>query len=186
MLSKETVDINFVIISPEPNIGRLKGTVRSIFNNYRSDAKIICSVNKTIKKPQIDEMCDVCPTFRGGQTITSLINNGMKRAHKGWNMIVVEGAWVPKNIQNKYLRWMSDSKDVLFPIVMNLDRQGIPMRILSTFSECTLNGVLLDKDFFLEVGNLSENPLKISREFWAMEAADKGARFKAILGIKIC
>jgi hypothetical protein len=184
--AKDSPDINFVIISPEPNIGRLKGTVRSIKNNYREDAKIICSVEKGIKKPQIEEMREVCPSFRGGQTVTSLINNGMKHAPSGWNMLVVEGAWVPKNIQYKYSKWISSPKDVLFPIVINFDRQGMPARILSTFGECTLNGILLNKDFFFEIGNLSENPLKISREFWAMEAADKGANFKAILGIKIC
>jgi hypothetical protein len=178
--------INFVILSPEPNIGRLKGTVRSIKNNYSSDANIICCVEKSLKNEQLDELKQICPVYKGGNTITSLINNGIKNSSKGWVMLVMEGAWVPRNIQYRYSKWISDSKDILFPIVINYDREGIPVKIMNTFDECTLNGILIDRDFFLKIGKLSENPLKISREFWSFDAIEKGARFKSILGIKIC
>lgn len=180
------IKINFIILSPEPNIGRLKGTIRSIKNNYDPDAKIICSVEKGIKKEEIEEYKSICPTFRSGNTITSLINNGIKNAYEGWNLFVVEGAWIPRNIKNRYLTWIKDEKDILFPIVINYDREGNPVKIFSTFSECTLNGILVYKKFFIEIGKLSENPLKISREFWSFDALEKGAKFKAILGIKIC
>jgi hypothetical protein len=180
------IDINFVVLSPEPNIGRLKGTLRSIKNNYREDASIICSVNKEIKKPQIEEMNLVCPTIRGGDTMTSLINKGIKNSKPGWTMLIMEGAWLPKNVQYRYSMWINSEADILFPIVTSYNKEGVPVKIYNTFSECTLNGILLDRDFFLKVGKLSENPLKISREFWSMEAAEKGAVFKAILGIKIC
>jgi hypothetical protein len=180
------IDINFVILSPDPNIGRLKGTVRSIKNNYKEDANIVCSVRKDIKKPQLDEMNDVCSTLRGGETVTSLINNGMKNSESGWTMMIMEGAWLPRNIQYRYSVWIEKETDVLFPIVVNYDKEGMPTKIYNTFADCTLNGMMIDRDFFLKVGKLSENPLKISREFWAMGAAELGAVFKAILGIKIC
>lgn len=180
------IKINFIILSPDPNIGRLKGTVRSIKNNYDIDAKIICSVEKGIKKTEIEEYKSICPTFKSGQTITSLINNGIKNAHDGWNLFVMEGAWIPRNIKDRYSKWIKDEKDILFPIVINYDREGNPIKIFNTFSDCTLNGILVYKKFFIEVGKLSENPLKISREFWSFDALEKGAKFKAILGIKIC
>lgn len=186
MFDDKFLDINFIVLSPEPNIGRLKGTVRSIKNNYKEDANIVCSVEQSIKKEQLDEMKEVCPSFRGGETITSLMNNGMKHAHGGWNMFIVEGAWLPRNIWKRYSTWIRSSKDILFPIIMQYDKTGAPSKVLASFDECTLNGILVDRDFFLEVGKLSDNPLKISREFWALEATDKGAQFKAILGIKIC
>jgi hypothetical protein len=182
----EDFKINFIIISPEPNIGRLKGTVRSIKNNYNETSNIICSVEKSIKKNQLDEYKEVCPSFKSGQTITSLINNGIKNANNGWNMLIMEGSWLPKNIEQRYKRWVKREKDILFPIVVNYDREGNITKILNNFSESTLNGILINKKFFLEVGNLSENPLKISREFWSYDAIEKGAQFKAILGIKIC
>jgi hypothetical protein len=180
------LDMGFIILSPEPNIGRLKGTVRSIKNNYSQDARMVCVVEKGTKKPEIDEMKEVCPTFRGGQTVTSLINTGFKNAGTGWNMLIMEGAWLPAGVKFRYSRWIKSEKDILFPIVVNYDRDGHPTKVFGTFSECTINGILADRDFFLGVGKLTENPLKISREFWAMDAVNKGALFKGILGIKIC
>jgi hypothetical protein len=178
--------INFIILSPEPNIGRLKGTIRSIKNNYGEQSKMICSIEKSIKKPELEEYKSLCPAFRAGQTITSLINNGIKHAYDGWNMLVIEGAWMPKNIEYRYKKWIENEKDILFPIVVNYDREGNPTKIFSTFADCTINGILINKKFFLSIGNLSENPLRISREFWSYSAIEKGAKFKGILGIKIC
>lgn len=185
-MGNKEIEISFVILSPDPNIGRLKGTVRSIKNNYKEDASIVCSVTKEVKKPQLDEMNEVCPTSKGGNTVTSLINNGIKNSRSGWTLLIMEGAYLPRNVQYRYSRWIKEKTDVLFPIVTSYDKEGIPTKIYSTFPECTLNGIMIDRDFFLKVGKLSENPLKISREFWAMEATEKGAVFKAILGIKIC
>jgi hypothetical protein len=181
----KNLDINFVIVSPDPNIGRLIGTVRSIKNNYKEDASIICLVEKKIKKQNIDEMKSICPTFKGEQTITSLMNKGMQKSKDGWVMFIIEGAFLPKKIEYRYSAWIENEKDILFPIVVNYDRDGNPKKIFNTFSECTLNGIMINKKFFLDVGNFSENPLKISKEFWSYEAVSKGAKFKALLGVKI-
>jgi len=178
--------VSIVILSPEPNIGRLKGTIRSIRNNFSSDCGIICSVEKGIKKDQIEEMRTVCPTFRAGKTVTSLINTGVKNSKPGWLMMIMEGAWLPHGVEKKYFKWIKSDSDVLFPIVVDYDLEGFPKRILKNFSDCTLNGLLINREFFLSVGNLTDNPLEISREFWAMDAVEKGAKFKAILGVKIC
>jgi hypothetical protein len=183
---RQSNNMTFVILSPEPNIGRLKGTVRSIRNNYCDGAMVVCAVAKSIKKPELEEMKEVCPTFRGGETVTSLMNAGLKHAEEGWCMFIMEGAWLPRNIESRYFRWVEGEKDVLFPIVVTYDIQGVPTKILSEFSECTLNGILIHKNLFTEVGKFSDNPIKISKEFWGLEAASKGTKFKAILGVKIC
>jgi hypothetical protein len=99
---------------------------------------------------------------------------------------MMEGSWLPKNVKLRYLTWIKSEKDILFPIIINYNKEGKPIKILSNFSDCTLNGILIRKEFFLEIGKLSENPLQISREFWSIDAFEKGANFKAILGIKIC
>lgn len=183
---RQSNNITFVILSPEQNIGRLKGTVRSIKNNYCDDARIVCSVGKATKKTELEEMKTVCPTFKGGETVTSLMNTGLKNAEEGWCMFIMEGAWLPRNIESRYFRWVEGEKDVLFPIVVAYDIQGMPTKILSEFSECTLNGILVHKSLFNEVGKFSDNPIKISKQFWGLEAASRGTKFKAILGIKIC
>lgn len=180
------LDINFIILSPDPNIGRLKGTVRSIKNNYRENANIICLVEKKIKKDNLEEMNQVCKTYRGGETITSLMSKGIRKSKDGWCMFIIEGAWLPKKIEYKYSAWIESENDVLFPVIAVQDRAGNPKKILGTFSNCTLNGILINKKLFLNAGDFSDNPIKISKEFWSYDAFEKGANFKGILGIKIC
>lgn len=181
----EKPKITFVILSPEPNIGRLKGTIRSIKNNYREDAEMVCVVGRAVNKEIVAEMKLECPVFKGGDTITSLMNTGLKNSN-GWCLFVIEGAIIPKSIESRYFKWINNEKDVLFPIVVTYNIQGEPIKILSTFADCTLNGMLIHKKLFDEVGKFTDNPIKVSKEFWALDATCKGAFFKAILGVKIC
>lgn len=177
--------LSFVILSAEPNIARLRDTVRSIKNNFPS-VPTVCAVEKGIKKPQMDEMKEVCPTIKGGDTVTSLINKGMEAVRgEGWRLFVMEGARVPSSIVSRYSRWIKGHRDVLFPIVVNHDREGRPMKILSSFEECTLNGMLIHSRLFGEVGPFSENPIGVSKSFWAFDAHARGAVFKAVLGVTV-
>ena len=178
--------IGFVVLSPEPNIARLKDTVRSIKTIFGNDAKIACSVAQQIKKAQIDEMKEVCPAFRGGETVTSLMNSGMSRMKgEGWRMFVMEGARMPKSIATRYSRWIRSENDVLFPITIVHDRDGKPLKIMATFEESTLNGMLIHSRLFKETGEFSNNPISVSKCFWAMDAVRFGASFKGIIGVKI-
>lgn len=178
--------LGYVILSPEPNIARLKDTVRSIRNSFGDGPAVACCVVGDIKDPQLDEMCGVCPSFRGGNTVTSLINQGFERiGGDGWRVFVMEGARVPSSLVSRYSRWIQSDRDVLFPIVVNHDRDGNPSTILSSFEDCTLNGMLIHSRLFREAGNFSDNPIGVSKAFWAAGAAEKGAVFKAILGVKI-
>lgn len=177
--------LGYIIISPENNIGGLKNTIRSITNNYE-DAKIVCTVSSNIKKEQLSEYKSLCKTYKGKNTITSLINKGFEKTEEEWNVIITEGSRIIKNIEKKYFSWIKNYKDVVYPLIVNYDSKGFPVQIYDKFYDCTLNGICINKKFYKEVGNLSENPLEISRKFWALEAKEKKANFKSILGIKIC
>lgn len=178
--------LGFVIISPEPNITRLKDTVRSIRLNFGEGAKIVCSICRGIKKDQLDEYKEACPSFRGGDTVMSLINHGIKKmSGQGWRVLIMEGARIPSGLESRYRRWIEDEKDILFPIVMNHDREGKPSLILAKFEDSTLNGTMIHTSLFGKVGEFSDNPIGISKKFWGLDAEEKGARFKAILGVKI-
>ena len=178
--------VGFVIISPEPNIARLKDTVRSIRANFGEGCGIACSVGKGIKKDQLDEFKAVCRSFRGGETVMSLINNGLKKSSgDGWKILVMEGARVPNSLLKRYCRWIQSEKDVLYPIVMNQDIEGRPLSVLTDFEESTLNGMMLHASFFKDVGDFSDNPIGVSKKFWGMDAEKNGAKFKAILGVKV-
>jgi hypothetical protein len=179
------INFGFVIIAPEHNIGRIQGTIRSIKNYYR-EAPYICVVDNTTSKEEIAEIKELCPTHKGKGTITSLLNTGMKKGNSEWNFLVMEGTSIRPALDVKFGRWISSQNDVLYPIVVDYNREGIPVKIYSDFEEATLNGLCIHQKFFKAVGDFSENPLNISKKFWALEACDLGGKFKAILGAKIC
>lgn len=178
-------EFGFIIISPEHNIGGLKGTVRSIVNNYSPGVKIICVTEKGVKSDVFKEMNGICKTYKGGNTITSLINAGFEKGHAEWNIIVMEGCWVKGNLHSKYSTWINSYTDVLYSIVTSYNREGLPLKIYKDFDECTLNGLCINRKFFKEVGKFSENPLGYSKFFWALDAIEKKGKFKGILGLKI-
>lgn len=178
--------LGFIIISPEPNVVRLRDTVRSIKMTFGDEARMVCSVAQSTKKPQLDEMKGVCASSRGGNSITSLMNHGMASIKfEGWRMFVMEGVRIPRGIAGRYARWINGDRDVIFPITINHDRDGRPLKIMSTFDESTLNGTLIHSNLFRDAGEFSDNPIGVSKEFWAMGAVANGAVFKGVLGVKI-
>jgi hypothetical protein len=183
--TKKELSFGFVILSPEHNIGRVKGTVRSIKNRYNENVPISCVVDGDTKASELKELKEVCPTTRGKKTITSLLNAGIKRGHKEWNILVIEGAMVRPKLDQKYFYWVENEKDILFPIVVDYNRDGLPVKIYSDFHEASLNGICIHQKTFKEVGDFTENPLQISKEYWSYEASSQGCRFKAILGTKM-
>lgn len=177
--------LGYVIISPEPNIGGLKNTIRSIRNNYE-DSNIICIVNKNIKKEQYAEYKDICEVHKGKDSIVSLINKGFEKTKEEWNLLLIEGSRITKNIEKKYSNWIKSCNDVLYPLIVDYDSKGYPIHIYNEFYNCTLNGICINRNFYKKVGDLSNNPLEISRKFWSLEAIENKANFKSILGVRIC
>lgn len=178
-------DLGFVIISPQPSLGGLKNTVRSINNNYPGSS-YICVVPQTTRAEEIKEMSDVCKVIKGKQTITSLINAGIKKSEKEWNLIVIEGSVIHKSIGRKFSIFLKDEKDILFPIVIEYDFQGKPRKMHADFVEGTLNGILINQKTFKKVGNFTDNPLEMSKLMWSVQAINEGCCFKGILGAKLC
>lgn len=179
-------NFGFIILSPDHNIGGLKGTLRSILNNYSSSVNVVCATGKTTKPSQFKEMNECCKTYRGGNTITSLINIGLDKGHDEWNIIIMEGCWVKRNIHLKYERWIESYADVLYSIFINYNKEGHPIKIFKDFEECSLNGICIHKKLFKEIGKFSDDPLNVSRLLWSVDAKNKkNANFKGILGTKI-
>jgi hypothetical protein len=88
-------------------------------------------------------------------------------------------------MEYRYRRWIEDERDIIFPIVMNHDLEGRPTVVLARFEESTLNGTMVHSSMFKKVGPFSDNPIGISKRFWGLDAEEQGARFKAVLGVKI-
>lgn len=183
---KNIINIGFIILCAEPNIGSLKYTIKSIKANYRN-SNFISIVPKTIHADDLKEYKECCPTYKGKDTITSLINAGFKNSKSEWNVIIMEGAWMSANLNKKYSYFHDGNiKDIFFPIVCDYDVYGKPRKIYNNFWDCSLNGLTIHQKTFKEVGNFCDNPLEISRLMWALKAQEIGCSFKSILGAKIC
>ena len=184
MHESKNLNYGFVILSPDINYGRVFTTIRSIRANY-GDVPIVCTVPKEATAKQIEQLKELCPTYKGKSHFTSLINVGIKNGHKEWNLVVMEGAIVPYRVIHKYSRFVEQQTDILFPIMPDYDLDGKPIRLNAQFYDSSLNGLFIHAETFKKIGNLTDNPLEISRTFWAIDAINKGCRFKAILGIRI-
>lgn len=185
MRDRKKIDLGFVILSPEHNIGKVQTTFRSIRNRYGL-VPIICVVDGKTTASELKELRGVCPTYKGKGTITSLLNLGLSKGHSGWNMFAMEGSIVRANLDQKFGYWADGEENVLYPIVTDYNRDGVPIKIYNEFEECTLNGLCIHSEFFKKVGDFSDNPLDVSRRFWALEAAGFEVKFKGILGAKFC
>ena len=179
------LNFGFVILSPDHDLGRLKSTINSIKNRYSSEVTYVCATSKDATAEDIKEMNEVCPTFRAGTTFTSLINKGMSKGHKEWNLIIVEGTIVKRGMQFKYSRFIESDLDVLYPIVVDYDRDGKPVKLHMSFDEAPLNGIFVHQKAFKLVGNFGNNSLEIEKLLWAVDANNKGCKFKGILGAKV-
>jgi len=178
------LDFSFVIIAPEFNIGRIQSTAKSLKNNF-PDVPFICVVPKDASTADLAEIKEVCPVHKSKHTITSLINTGLKKGNKKWNLFIFEGSWVRNGAVNKLFGFAKDEKDILFPIIVKYDALGKPTTSHTNFIDGSLNGLLIHQSTIKEVGEFSDNPLEISKTMWALDAISKGYRFKAILGVKI-
>lgn len=176
------IKMGFIILSSEASTARVKSTYNSIMNNL-DGCSAICVVPKKTKKENILELEKICPVFKGKDTFTSLINSGCSNGSEDWNTTLVEGVVVRKSIQKLYTSFCKSEKEVLFSVNFIKDLLGKPIKIFDNFYECSLNGIMMHKNAFKEIGSFEEyESLEKSKLLWAANAIDKGYRFKGIVG----
>lgn len=176
MYTHKPLQCGFVILCPEHAVGLLKTTSNSIRCRY-PNTPMLCATDDTATVEDIKEMKLICPTYKGRSTFSSLINVGMKHAEAEWNFIVCAGATVRSKMDHRFSFFIENEKDVLFPIAENK----------TSFVDATLNGLFINKKTWNEVGEMANvGPFETIKLMWALEAIDKGVKFKAIAGSKIC
>lgn len=175
-------DFGFLVLCPEKNLGGFSTTVRSIKHNYPY-APILGIVGNNATQQEMDEMNSHSESIKGSNTITSLINVGMKNTKAPWNVIVFAGSWIRSSLYTKFDAFVKSEKDILFPVV---DWHY-------NFVDGSMNGIILHRDTFAEVGDFPTDnvqqyeggDLEFSKIWWALGALEKGCVFKAIVGMKI-
>lgn len=177
------LDLGFIILCPDRDAKGLRSTVSSMKYCCCEYADPICMVDVSTTPKELKQMKEICPTYKGKDTITSLINAGMKKVKKPWAFIMFSGSRIKTNLPKKLSMFVKSEKDILYPIVNNK----------TAFSEASSNGILIHKDTFKEVGNFPTskgaaemNDFEVSKLLWACKAIEAGCQFKAIAGIRIC
>lgn len=175
LYNKKIFDYGFIILCSERRINLLSTTANSIKYRYEK-TPYICVTDDSAKASDLKEMKSICPTFKGKNTFSSLINVGVKNAKPDWNFIVFAGSTVCAKLNNKYDTFIEDEKDILFPIV---DQKY-------DFVNGSLNGLFFHKKAIKEIGTIEEEgSLEFVKTIWAAKAIIKGYRFKAIANAKI-
>lgn len=165
-----------MILCPDHAVKLLQSTANSLKNRYVG-VPFVCVTDDTANAQDIKEMKQICPTYKGKGTFSSLINVGMNHAPAEWNFLVCAGATVRSGLDRKFAFFIDSEKDILFPIAENK----------AHFVDGTLNGIFMNKKTFKEVGNWNEKgDLALVKTLWALDAIDKGCKFKAIANSKIC
>lgn len=176
------MDIGFIILSPDRNIAGLKNTVGSIrLKSY--DRSYLCIVGEDATAKDIKEMKEYCPTFKGKNTITSLINLGLKKTKNEWACIIFGGSRVPSSIEKKLESSCKLPNEIVYPIAENK----------FNFIEGCFNGVAINTEFFKKVGDFPNFPMnkhglndfELAKMFWALDAMEHGAVFKGVLGMRV-
>jgi hypothetical protein len=176
MFKHKDLNFGFVVLCHNHDTSLVKLTVRTIHRSYGEEIPLICVADNSVNKDDMKELKEICPSYKGKDSWSSLINVGMKRAKAEWNFIIVAGTVVKRGLDTSFSFFLGDEKDIMFPIAEGK----------TDFVDGTLNGLFMNKKFYKEVGDMAtENPLDICKLMWALEAIEKGAQFKAILGTKM-
>lgn len=176
MYQYKKLDFGFVVLCSERAVKLLQNTANSIKKRYPG-VSYICATDDSAKARDIKEMKEICPTFKGKNTFSSLINTGIKNSTTKWNFIVFAGVTVPSKLDLRYFIFVDNEKDILFPIIDGKH----------DFISGTLNGILINTQTFKSIGPIgNEGSLDFVKTMWSCKAVQKGCRFKAIANIKIC
>jgi len=176
------MDLGFLILCPNKDDLALRNTVRSI--RHYSERDIISVVGDNASPHDIKKMKEWCSdVYKGKDTITSLLNTGMKRIKNDWAFILFEGSIIRPMLERKLCRFVTSEKDIIFPVVAGK----------YNFVEGSCNGILVNRNTFKEVGDFPAasmsredfNEFEVSKMFWAEDAISKGCQFKGIVGLRI-
>jgi hypothetical protein len=176
----ENYKFGFVILCPERNIAGLRNTRESIRHNY-PHASVLCVVGNDVTPEELKKMEEICPTFVGEDTITSLINTGVKESVSDWNVLVFAGSWVKTSLYRQFDLFVKSEKDILFQVIEGR----------TNFIDGSMNGIVIHKKAlelagdFPRMQKMGWNELEMTKTFWAYAAIEQGFRFKAVMGMRV-
>lgn len=163
------MDLGFVILGYDGDPNKIQTTLNSISRSYR-DAK------STIAVPEAHKEC-FKGVRTGGDSITSLINAGMEKPPAEWNAFVLAGVRVSERLDQRYAVFMENRLDIFYPLVWGK----------TNFIDSPLNGLTVHRDTYPEIGKFGVDlSIEICKMMWFLDASDRGCKFKAVAGCRMC
>jgi hypothetical protein len=164
----------FIVLCPNMNTGHLRNTISSI-DIYYPDAKTVVILPSDCNKDDYDAVAKLKKTYKGGKTVSSMLNKGIEHGPSEWHFILFSRGWVRNKIDIKYSYFVENEMDILFPIInRNL-----------TFVSADINGMFINKKSFQDIGDFPDmESLDSSKVIWASKAIKQGYKFKGIVGAK--
>lgn len=168
--------LTFAVLCPDNNIGMLRSS-RSSIAAYHPTSPILAVTSKQTVKADVAEMETFCPTYRGGNTISSLLDEGLKRAKTPWVIFFVAGNWYKPGVFRRLKCSIKSEHDILFPVI---DRKWV-------FDEATIHCLTMPKQAGKDVGVFGDTSLSLQecKLLWAVGAIEKGYQFKGLVGVPI-
>lgn len=159
--------LGFIILNPDNNPTALRITTNTIRDNFPHVK--VASV--------IGAKADDSNQIKGGNTITSLMDAGLKKTKTEWCLITMAGTYIRHYHLRKYGLFLKDEKEILYPVVNKK----------YAFDEATINGILIHKKAIEDVGTFGDDNwnIQLVKMLWAIKAIDKGYRFKALVGARL-
>lgn len=173
------LDIGFIILNPHNKIRNLRSSIGSV-EIYSNSKSHLCVVEKNTKAKDFRESNSYSETFRGKDTMTSLINTGFKKLKNEWGFVIVAGAKINQFTEKKINNLICSEKDVLYSLALNQ----------YNFVDSSLNGILINKQNFKNVGQWVDytkddsNDFRESKIDWYIRALQCQVNFKGVLGLK--
>ena len=166
LYQEKDLDMTICIISMDGDFSKIEKTKKtSEFLAKKYPVIGVIPESKTVMPASL-------PVYQGGNCVTSMIDKAMNECKSDWAYIVFAGSVMKKQIDKKLSYYVEKKQDVLFPVV---DR-------IYNFITGSMNGILMNKEFYHEVGEFgSGNSLQDTKVLWAEKALNKGVKFKAIV-----
>lgn len=163
------MDLGFIVLGYDGDPSKASTTLRSIERNYPG-ARTVTVVPEEFKK-------DHKTALVGGTSITSLINAGMKKPPAEWNVMVFAGVHIKERLDKRYSTFMENRLDIFYPLVWGA----------WNFIDAPMNGLTIHRDTFPEIGPFgTDNSMEICKMMWFLDAHERGCKFKAIAGCRMC
>lgn len=170
-------NLGFIILLPEFRLTGLRTTVSTIKSSF-DDSKCICVVPGDSNNDDLKAIKTVCPIVSGKTTISSMINAGIKKSEKPWNLVIMSGNIIRHNPIMKYKRFLESSRDIMYRVTDKSHWR---------WEDASIHGLLIHKDAMKEIGTFSEDEesFQLCKLIWGARAVEKNYKFKGLVGVRL-